>query len=524
MGVERARRAERSASASLPEALCDPRCYGAGVKNVRLVETHVSWVFLTGRHAYKVKKPVKLSFVDFSTLKLRKRFCDEELRVNRRLAPELYLGVVPIGGTPAKPRIGRKPAFEYAVKMLEFPSDARLDRQLAAKRVSRAAVVEFAETLATFHAGLPRVPRKRGSDAGATVLRNVDELAALLGSGRKRALERLRAWTERQHTRLAPVLARRSADGAHRECHGDLHLQNLLVRDGKIRAFDALEFDRTLREIDVISETAFLAMDLHAHARTDLAFELLNRYFEVGGAYGGIEVLPFYLVYRALVRAKVAAIKRAQSASHEDDSQSHEDDSRRYLETALELSAPNKPLLVITHGLSGSGKTTVTDELVGLLPAIRARSDLERKRLHGLAARERSGSELGTGLYTAAAGRRTYAALAEIADRLLRNGQNALVDAAFLRRDQRLEFRQLAAANAARFAILDCVASPGELRRRILARAQRGRDASEADLAVLDQQLRTAEPLEGAERRDSVTVDTERGIRYAELAARLRRT
>ena len=262
------------------------------------------------------------------------------------------------------------------------------------------------------------------------------------------------------------MFAQRAA-GAHRECHGDLHLQNLLWRDDKIVAFDALEFDRKLRDIDVISEIAFLAMDLHAHDRTDLAYELLNRYFEVSGDYGGIEVLPFYLVYRALVRAKVAAIKQAQSAAD-----GH--DAERYLKTATELASAKTPLLVITHGLSGSGKTTVTDELVSRLPAIRARSDLERKRLHGLSATARSGSGLGLGLYAAAASERTYAALAEIADRLLRNGQNALVDATFLRRAERLDFRQVAAANGARFAILDCTAPPDELRRRIRARARQG--------------------------------------------------
>ena len=281
-------------------------------------------------------------------------------------------------------------------------------------------------------------------------------------------------------------------------------------------AFDALEFDRKLRDIDVVSEIAFLAMDLQAHDRGDLAYELLSRYLEVGGDYGGIEVLPFYLVYRALVRAKVAAIKQAQSAAD-----GH--DAELYLETATELATPKTPLLVITHGLSGSGKTTVTNELVSRLPSIRARSDLERKRLHGLAPSARSGSGVGTGLYGAGASEKTYAALAEIADRLLRNGQNAIIDAAFLRRDDRLAFRQVAAANAARFAILDCAAPPNELRRRILARARRGRDASEADLEVLSRQLSTAEPLDRAERRHVVAVDTKRSIRYAELGARLRR-
>ena len=181
MPRKRARRTKEPARRSLPAALTDPRCYGRGVTKVRTVETHVSWVFLTGRYAYKIKKPVKLPFVDFSTLALRRRFCREELRVNRRLAPALYLAVVPIGGSPAAPRIGRKPAIEYAVKMREFPTAARLDRRLAAKRVPRAALAEFGARLARFHAGLRPVRGIAADEIGATALRNIDELAEYLG-------------------------------------------------------------------------------------------------------------------------------------------------------------------------------------------------------------------------------------------------------------------------------------------------------------------------------------------------------
>jgi aminoglycoside phosphotransferase family enzyme/predicted kinase len=506
-------RGQRATRGGLPGALLDPKCYGRDVAKVRLVETHVSWVFLTGRFAYKVKKPVKLPFVDFSTLALRQRFCREELRVNRRLAPNLYLAVVPIGGSQRAPRVGRKPAFEYAVKMREFPADTRLDRKVKADQVPRAAFAQFGSRLAQFHGGLPPVRGIEGDEIGRAALRNLDELAVYVGPGR--ALPALRAWLERQRASLATVFAQRAA-AAHRECHGDLHLQNLLVQDGEIMAFDALEFDRALRDIDVISEAAFLGMDLLAHGRTDLAYEFLNRYLEVSGDYAGVDVLPFYLVHRALIRAKVAAIKRAQGAADERG-------QARYLATAVALTAKTRPTLVITHGLSGSGKTSVTDELVSRLPALRVRSDVERKRLHGLAAAARTHSPLGAGLYAANATRRTYDRLAAIADCLLRSGHTAIVDATFLRRSERYEFRQIAAANGARFVILDCAASPAELRRRVAARERAGRDASEAGLAVLEHQLRTHEPLDRAERRSAVSVSTERPIRYASLAVRLRR-
>jgi predicted kinase len=227
-------------------------------------------------------------------------------------------------------------------------------------------------------------------------------------------------------------------------------------------------------------------------------------------------VLSFYLVHRALVRAKVAAIKRAQTGSDEHD---HE----LYLGTALSLTRTTRPLLVITHGLSGSGKTSVTSELVGRLRALRARSDVERKRLHGLDAGARTGAPLGGGLYAAAATRETYTVLAAIADRLLRNGQNAVIDATFLQRNERLAFRQIAAANAARFAILDCTAPAAELRRRVTARDRRGRDASEANRAVLEHQLATHQPLDRAEQRSTVRVDTTKPVRYEVIVSKLRR-
>jgi aminoglycoside phosphotransferase family enzyme/predicted kinase len=498
----------------LVEALQDPACYPHDVERIRVAETHISWVFLTGRYAYKVKKPVRLPFLDFSTLPKRLHFCREELRLNRRLAPELYLGVVPIGGSPDSPHVGRRPAFEYAVKMRQFAAGARLDERLAADAVPRAAVAEFAIRLATFHRSLPALHTDPTGRAAQQAAR--DNFSALEPYVRGRArgsLDALRAWTERECARLGPTFAQRSSAGAERECHGDLHLENLLWQDGAIAAYDALEFDPALREIDVVSEASFLAMDLIAHGRPGLAYDFLNRYFEVGGDYAGIDVLRFYLVYRALVRAKVRAIKAGQSG--------HGLRRDPYLATAHALTRPRTPLLLLTHGLSGSGKTTLTEELVGPLQALRVRSDLERKRLHGLAADARTGSGVGRGLYAADATRLTYDRLAGVADRALRNGFNVIVDATFLRRAERWAFRQIAAFHAARFAILDCTAPADELRRRVEARARAGRDASEATLAVLERQLAAHEPLDGAERRCALRVDTSARLDYAALAAAL---
>jgi aminoglycoside phosphotransferase family enzyme/predicted kinase len=489
---------------ALVGGLMDPAAYGDGVTRIRTAETHISWVFLTGRHAYKIKKPLKLDFLDFSTLELRKEFCEEEVRLNRRLAPNLYLGVVPIGGTPNTPRVGTEPAIEYAVKMREFPESARLDRRLDDESLP-AALRRFAAHLARFHAALPPLSPAHASDAASDAMR--DNFAALEERVPSSELEPARAWVASQAARVAASIDARAARGRYRDCHGDLHLENLLLDSGEVVAYDALEFDAKLREIDVASETAFLVMDLLAHDRTALAYDFLSHYLEDSGDYDGLEVLRFYLVHRAFVRAKVRAIKAAQKKA-----ESGRDALAPYLALARDLVTPRAPRLLITHGLSGSGKTHVTGALQGPLAAVRARSDLERKRLHGLGATARSRSPVGGGLYDAAATRQTYERLAEIAASALGNGFSAIVDATFLNRPERDRFAALAERLGAHFAILDCAAPESVLRRRVAAREKAGSDASEAGLAVLDAQLATRDPLGEDELRRTVKVATDRDL------------
>jgi uncharacterized protein len=489
---------------TLVEALKQPAAYGGAVANVRLAETHISWVFLTGEYAYKIKKPIKLPFVDFGTLELRRHFCEEELRLNRRLAPSLYLDVVPIGGDPSSPRVGSEPAIEYAVKMRQFPDDARLDRRLDADALP-AALHAFAADLARFHAQLPPLtPRDAGAAAFTAMLDNFTALAKQAPDG---DVGPLRGWVERCRGEVEPLIERRAARGCYRECHGDLHLENLLLQGREIVAFDALEFDANLREIDVASEAAFVVMDLAAHERTGLGYIFLTAYLEAGGDYDSLQVLRFYLVHRALVRAKVRAIKAEQNAA-----ESGRGTLAPYLAAAREFAAPRTPLLVITHGLSGSGKTYVSDALIGGLQAVRVRSDLERKRLVGIAPDARTGSAVDGGIYDPSTTQHTYARLAEIAATALRSGFDAIVDATFLLRSEREPFRALASRAGVRFAILDCEAPDSVLRSRVAEREASRRDASEAGLAVLERQLTEREPLGGDEARHRVRVATDRDL------------
>jgi hypothetical protein len=491
--------------------LSDAACYDHVIGQVRLVETHISWVLLTGEVAYKIKKPVNLGFLDFSTLALRQQACADEVRLNRRLAPEYYLGVVAITGSAAAPRIGRQgEAFEYAVKMRQFPPDATLDRIDARGELGVVQIDQLATRLAQFHlGGCPVAPANSPWGEPDTIARPVAENFQLVherldGTAEIRLLESLQRWSDAEHQRLTPLLRERKKNGMVRECHGDLHLGNLAWVNGELVIFDCIEFSPALRWIDVISEVAFCFMDLHHRQHRDLAYRFLNAWLEATGGYGGMALLRYYTVYRAMVRAKVAAIRADQETGAAAEASRAEVSGCLLL--AEQLTQQDLPQLWITHGLSGSGKTTLSQSLLQQQGMVRLRSDVERKRLAGLDASVSSGSGLETGLYTQDASRRTYAHLAKLAESLLDAGWPVIVDAAFLKRWQRDLFRDIAMRRSVQFRILDIQADPATLRERIASRAAQGKDASEADLRVLQHQIETAEPLDVEELSVAETV------------------
>ena len=332
----------------------------------------------------------------------------------------------------------------------------------------------------------------------------------------------LRDWSVREGQALTSVFGERVAGGCIRECHGDLHLGNIVRLDDTCVAFDCLEFDPALRWIDVISDVGFLAMDLRRFGRDDLACAFLNRYLEISNDYPGLAALPFYAVYRALVRAKTTAVRIAQRGSDRRDQDFAP--VAEYLALASRIAHPDaSPVLVINHGLSGSGKTWVSDRLITGLPAIRVRSDVVRKHLHGLEELTRSDAGLNVGIYADDATARTYNQLAANAALGLRAGLNVIVDATCLRRADRQRLEEVAEAAGARCMILHCEATHEVLEARIRARQAQAADASEADLRVLHEQLRTAEPLSTAELGHTVVVDTERDVEFDAIAAALRK-
>jgi aminoglycoside phosphotransferase family enzyme/predicted kinase len=492
---------------ALIRQMLDAAAYPHDVGEIQLIETHISWVILTGEYAYKVKKPVELGFLDFSTLQARRHFCEEELRVNRRTAAELYLDVVPIASRPDGVRVGAEPAVEYAVRMLQFPHAARVDRCLQAGLLGLPEARRLAQTISEFHGDLP--PRL-DIDPAFEVERVVKPARnnflhldpAAFDDESQQRLAVIEAWTLQQAETLAPVFEARARRGAVRECHGDLHLENLLFRQGRFIPFDALEFNPSLRWIDVGNDIAFLVMDLLARGRSDLAYTVLNGWLEETGDYDSLAVMRFYLVYRCMVRAVVTSIRRRQATANKPANEppdSARPEAARYVDLAAGLVDTPPARLLLMHGFSGSGKTWRSGQLVAELPALRVRSDLERKRLPGLDASQRRVGEVDAGLYGADVTDRTYRRLAQCCETGLRAGFDMIADATFLRRAHRDHFLGLAESIGAGFAIVDCSAPRDVLEARIRERAADRRDASDADLAVLAHQLGHHDPLDAGE-------------------------
>ncbi len=351
------------------------------------LETNTSWIVLTGKYAYKIKRSVALEFLDMTRLERRRFLCEEELRLNRRLAPELYLGVVPIVRCADGLHIDRRgEAVEYAVRMRQFDRSQELSSLLIRGDVATGEIDSLAERLADFHSSAARAADigqfahteyMRGAVLGnlAVLLSHLHDQAEIPGLGA------LTDWTRDFLDKALPWCRRREQAGWIRECHGDLHARNIVRWRGKLTPFDCLEFDPKLRWIDVVSDIAFLFMDLTARGRQDLAFAFLNRHAERTGDYDGIRLLRFYAVYRALVRAMVDTL------AAERDPRRRDEWARRFrarVQFAADFMNPRSPpVLILMHGPSGSGKSALSEQLVRELGAVRIRSDVERKRLAG---------------------------------------------------------------------------------------------------------------------------------------------
>ncbi|CAD5106935.1 bifunctional aminoglycoside phosphotransferase/ATP-binding protein [Zestomonas carbonaria] len=513
-------------SQTLITALQNPALYPHPVESFQVIETHISWVLLTGPYAYKIKKPVNFGFLDFTDLDARRHFCGEELRLNQRLTEGLYLEVLPITGSAESPQLGDDgPAIEYALKMRQFPQSQLLSEVQARGELTCAHIDALARQIADFHAQTPAVPTDHPlcspAASVAPMRQNFEQIRPLLSDKADLLrLDALEAWTEDNFKRLEPLLAKRATDGSIRECHGDIHLGNATLLDGKVVLFDCIEFNEPFRLIDIVSDAAFLAMDLEDRGLKSLSRRFINAWLEHTGDYAALELINFYKAHRALVRAKVSLFRLTQ----EQDAVQRAAilrQYRNYAALAESYSAIPSRLLAITHGVSAVGKSHVAMQLVEALGAIRLRSDVERKRLFGEQPSAARG-QLHGGIYNQEASVATYQRLHELAERALQAGFPVVIDAAYLQREHRQAAWQIAENTGVPFLILDCQAPQAVIASWLEQRQQAGTDPSDATLEVIAAQQASREPLSAEEQSHSKRIDTHESASLDNLIAAIR--
>lgn len=500
--------------------LLNERAYPHAVDDVVLRETHISWLLLTGQFVYKIKRPVNFGFLDFSTLEKRRYFCEEEVRLNKRFAPDIYIDVVPITVDSDKITVdGDGELIEYAVKMRQFDESDLLQIIAVEDRFTEQLAQQLGGYVAKVHKQLPRCARKDmpKNDTGnalpvfAAMEQNFTQIRPYLRSEEDHwQLSKIEAWYRDWHGFLEPFLERRLDEGFVRECHGDLHLGNIALIDGRVTLFDCIEFNREFRMLDVLCELAFLEMDLDRYSLHDHANQTLNAYLEGSGDYAGVQALDFFRVYAALVRAKVTLLR---GDSHLISPTGMSTEYRRYIELAECYCQRSfaKPKFLLMSGVSGTGKSTVAAFLAEHLGGIRIRSDVERQRLLGHTPNPFGYRVQVSGdAYSPEVTAQTYARLGAIAPHVLGAGFSCIVDATFSEREQRADFVRLAARQEIPIAVVYCHADVAELEQRIHDRSERGDDPSEATVEVLHQQLRDFEYPSTREGFTYLSIDTSR--------------
>ena len=498
-------------SQALLNALQNPALYPHPVDSFKVIETHISWVILTGSHAYKMKKPVDFGFLNFTDLEARHHYCEEELRLNQRMAPGLYLQVLPVTGSLEAPVIGGDGLpIEYLLQMREFPQTQLMAEVQARGELTDSHIDALADQIASFHLSIPHVaadhPLNNAESIVAPMRQNFEQVRPLLTE--KADLQQLDAlidWTETSIARLQPVLEQRSEQGFIRECHGDLHLGNATIIDDKVVLFDCIEFNEPFRLIDIASDAAFLAMDLEDRGLKCQARRFINGWLERTGDYAAVQLLNLYKAYRAMVRAKVNLFRLYQE---QDPVQRRVilRQYRSYANLAESYSAIPSRFLAITHGVSAVGKSQVALRLVEALGVIRLRSDIERKRLHGKQQTQTNPVE--TGIYSAETSDATYQHLHALASDALKAGYSVVIDATYLKQQYRQAAWQVAEATGVPFLILDCEAPQAVIEQWLRKRQSEGGDPSDATLEVVNAQQASREPLSESELLLSRRVET----------------
>ncbi len=499
--------------------LLSPAAYPHPVEDIQLIETHISWVILTGDYAYKIKKPMDLGFLDFAELDKRKYYCHEELRLNSRTADAIYINVLPIVLQGEQAMIVEPPidernicVIDYAVQMRQFDNEGLLATLVEEKSLPLETWTELAREVASFHSkaevftdeefGKPALVK-------AAIEQNFEQIRHYLTDADDiHWLGHIEDWSQEYSRCLQSLIASRKRNGFVRDCHGDLHLGNLVRINEKIILFDCIEFNKNYRIIDTASEIAFTIMDLELRGLHSEANRFLNTYIELSGDYQSVALLTYYKVYRAMVRAKVSLLALPVAERDRLAGTAAYKNFQRYLQLAVAYMKDSPACIVIMHGVSGSGKSYQAQLLAEAMGAIRIRSDVERKRLFGLAIDAKTDSNQDKGIYTADASEKTFQRLADIAEQVVDAGLPCIIDATFLHQPRREQFLKLAQRCEVPFLILDCQPPQELIEQRLKNRQQQGNDPSEADEQVMRQQLKHQQALTVEEKYYTFTTDT----------------
>ena len=493
---------------SLIEQMKRPEFYPHPVnQEIELLQTHVSYVLLAGDYAYKIKKPVNFGFLDFSSLSQRQHFCQEEIRMNKPIAPDIYLDVVAITQNQGKFILeGEGETVEYAVKMYRFPQETLLSSLFEQDQLTESNLEALGKIVAQFHEQTKTNDYIRSFGEIDRIRQSIDEnyqqTEKYIGLAQtQQHYQETKAFTDNFFLHNEELFNNRRDSQKIRECHGDLHLRNICFWQDKIQLFDRIEFNEPFRFVDVMYDIAFAVMDLDARGRQDFGNAFLNTYTEQTGDWEGLQVLPLYLSRQAYVRAKVTSFLLDDTAIEDQAKQEAKKTASDYYRLAWEYTKKSQGQIILMSGLSGSGKTTVAKKLARRINAIHIRSDAVRKHLGGISV-DKSGRDE---LYTPQMNQKTYARLLELGVRLAKQGFPVILDAKYDRQKLRQEAIALAQSNDLPLQIIHCTAPIEILRQRL---SQRSNDISDATPDLLTQQTATSEPFREDEQAYLKTIDT----------------
>lgn len=499
-------------------ALQNPEIYPDHPEKAEVVQTHVSAIFLTGTYVYKVKKPVDFGFLDFTTLEKRKFYCQQEVELNRRLCPEVYLGVVEIRSHRGCISIGGAgEVVEYAVLMKQLPWERMMDQLLAQGAIPSGLLQKIAEKVAHFHANAATSGEIASYGEMDVIRQNVEEnfsqTEKYVGlSISPEAFKGTQENTCRFMERHLPLFQKRIAAGRIRDCHGDLHLQHICLTE-EILIFDCIEFNRRFRYSDVAADIAFLLMDLDFHNYPLLSADLASSYLAISRDWPLFLLLDFYKSYRAYVRGKVVSFRLDDPAISAPEKTSALEEAKRYFHLAHSYAMRlNRPALFITCGLIGTGKSTIARALSEALGWEWLASDIIRKEIAHLSSREHRYEKFHQGIYAPEFSCKTYSALFERAGAILKAGNSVLIDASFKKQADRWEVWELARRVQAEFLLIECRCSEEEVRRRLTLRASNEDGFSDGRWDLYHDQQEDFEKVEGMGPDLHLPLDTESSV------------